>query len=643
MTNAGTPDQDAVRYWKLAASATEPFQNRWAIQLRLPIVAANQPITAGIERGSRFWYQATAQLSGGGGGPYATVGWFPRELTTPICPMTSLADFLIHEELGSVDATNCPLCSPDKFSNLSTSGAIAAACDGGISIDYDNVGAVFNPTAGTDFSMVSPTNQFKAVTVTGVAAPNVVVAQPRNTTNAAISAPLMARFRLAAWGSAPWSNPADTGQWKDMRGAEGGVCGAGTAPNCTNIVIPASTSPSGGRAAITFPWQIGTGPLNASEYCLYGLTPPAATNTACSAPGTAGCASGEVRATGTGGTFPCVSPIYQYDQCMLVELSAPNGTANFVKQSTWNNMTFSQLSVMSREALIDARTLPKGPKQQYQDIYLIAMARNMPVKLPVPVSDGSQYIRQLAFDRAQEISKTYAEDFAKLAPEQLKLILDKLQRQIPSPNHDPSPFEKKLGEPYRRVQLARVIAPQRDYDRIGGLLEIATKQGTAAELTEAVVKTVGPSEAADVVPTLDIYPFYQHLGVGDVYMPMSSFTVFLSHEGSMIGMKWLIDGADKVGENIYHLRIPTGFARKIRVRAEAIEPASGALLTPQNPKWPCSGGCACGGGAKNCGLVSLLGNTAPGLVAGVFVVARRRKKPAKKSAQKSAEKSIDPS
>jgi hypothetical protein len=106
-------------------------------------------------------------------------------------------------ELGS-GSLQCPLCSPDKFSNLTTSAPVAAPCDGGITIDANNVGAVFNPAGGTDFSMVSPTNQFKAVTTTGVAAPNVVIAQPKNTTGTAITAPLTDSGRSSAhWRSCP--------------------------------------------------------------------------------------------------------------------------------------------------------------------------------------------------------------------------------------------------------------------------------------------------------------------------------------------------------------------------------------------------------------------------------------------------------
>ncbi|MEO7731365.1 MAG: hypothetical protein ABIY55_10355, partial [Kofleriaceae bacterium] len=58
-----------------------------------------------------------------------------------------------------------------------------------------------------------------------------------------------------------------------------------------------------------------------------------------------------------------------------------------------------------------------------------------------------------------------------------------------------------------------------------------------------------------------------------------------------------------------------------------------AVLPPGNSAWPCAGGCACGGGAqRRCGLLSVVGNTTPGLIAGVLVVRRRKKKPARRAA-----------
>jgi len=100
--------------------------------------------------------------------------------------------------------------------------------------------------------------------------------------------------------------------------------------------------------------------------------------------------------------------------------------------------------------------------------------------------------------------------------------------------------------------------------------------------------------------------------------------VFLSHENTLAGMHYEIDGAVRVAENIYHMRIPTGYARRIQVRAIAIEPASTGIL-PGNPHWPCTQGGGCGCGSKTCGLVGTA-NLLPGLLAFAFVMRRRQVK-----------------
>jgi hypothetical protein len=108
---------------------------------------------------------------------------------------------------------------------------------------------------------------------------------------------------------------------------------------------------------------------------------------------------------------------------------------------------------------------------------------------------------------------------------------------------------------------------------------------------------------------------------------MTSFSLFLSHENTLSGIRYQIDGADQVGANVYHLRIPVGNARKIQVRAQALgdnEPP----LPRGNASWPCAGGCAaCGGVNRSCGLIAALGSGGPGLLACVWVVGRRRKQP----------------
>jgi hypothetical protein len=102
---------------------------------------------------------------------------------------------------------------------------------------------------------------------------------------------------------------------------------------------------------------------------------------------------------------------------------------------------------------------------------------------------------------------------------------------------------------------------------------------------------------------------------------MTSFSVFLFHDqGAIEGIRWEIDGFQKVGENVFHQSIPVDRARKIQIRAASLEPSE-PPPSPGNPHWPC--GC-CGG--PNCGTMAGISNMGPGLIAGVFVIGRRRRR-----------------
>jgi hypothetical protein len=642
-----TSSDDAVRYWKLDATQAPLLANRWAVQVRIPIVASGQPLSAGIERNATMWYEITEKTFADN---YANVAFWPDDLTTSICtsPTASLSDFLVHPELGSVDTSCpgascvCPGCNPDYYSGLAelTPGAtVPGTCDGGITIDHGDVGSLFNAPAGSALAYFSSHQPNDEILAGGV---NTLVAQPVNTTSTDITAKIQGRFRLAGWGSAPWSVPSDTGTWKDLRPASNGVCTGGTAPPCGSMTIPAH-----GKGAIWVNWTIGddTGPggLKDSEYCKYGLKPPGAgamCNPGCDC--TAAGAQCDVKSgTGvqasTGG--PCVTPLYQFDQCMLVELTGQLTTATtppkavqFVKQSTWNNMTFGSMSVLSREALIDARELPRAPGQQYQDLYLLVMPRNLPASVPA-TSTGVSLTQARAVDAAARIAQPYLDDINRIPPVQIRAIIDRLQR---------TPLEQGGGsgsgsngdngdKRIPQIRRAMQVMPPADFQRVARLLDIAlgqNKQGgnAASALVHDAVSTLGPTAAAGVVSTLEIYPYYQPLGQGRAYQPMTAFSVFLSHENTLSGTRYVIDGADKVADNVYHMRIPVGFAKRILIRAEAVEGKD--VLTPPNPAWPCAGGCAaCGGVNRSCGLVAALGSGGPGLLAFVWLIGRRRKQP----------------
>lgn len=573
-------DKDAVRFHREGPS-------RWAVQLRIPVIETGA-LALGLERGARFWYEATAKLPAG---PHVELGQWPRTLGRSIC-VDSTFDYVTHKKLDDGDSWSALTTYPPT----PPAAGDAVACDTGLTLRPDLVGAIAPPAAGTDLATVSPTRSFRA-------GPNVVLAQPYNSSGAPITAPLRARFRIASWGSAPGTG--DTGRWLDLPGAEGGVCAA---PGCAPVTIAA-----GAKGVIKFDWNLGGGALGASELCKYELPLPGGAvcgNCTCTA---SDACDGPVGSAGTqapGGK--CVTKYYGRDQCMLVELS---GAPEITIASTWHNMRFGAMSVFSREALIDARGLAAAAGQREHDIYLVVAPRN--VTLAPGEQDGSALIRERAIVRAQELSAPYVRDAAQLSDAQLAEIAHRL-------GHDPRGGQTHVprDERVRAMQRARWIMPHGHHETVTALLALASAKGTAAELTQQLVERAGPAEAARVVPTLEIYPFHRPVEGGPVYAPMTAFTVFLSHEGSLSEIRWLIDGATRVGENVYHLRIPLEHARLIQVRAQAVE-ASDPPIGPSDPKWPGGGGCCAG----QRGLVAGVGGSMPGLLAGVFVTRRRRRRP----------------
>ena len=136
------------------------------------------------------------------------------------------------------------------------------------------------------------------------------------------------------------------------------------------------------------------------------------------------------------------------------------------------------------------------------------------------------------------------------------------------------------------------------------------------------------STAAELVPTLEVYPFYLVSGPNarrKEYAPMTSFTVFLSHEGPFDSIGYEIDGAEKVAENVYHLGIPVGRARRLQFRSQAVQPGD-AVQPGGDPDWPCDPpylGCC---DDKDCGTLAGVNRTLPLTVACAFAFGRKRRK-----------------
>lgn len=625
--------------------------DRWAVQVRLKVAPdSTHPITDGIEQNAKIWYAVTAELPPVGTcpgpapgcdprGPYAQIAQWPRPTPHALCPNLGFNDVLIHQDLGN--AANWGLLSE-------VGGGLpppAVACDAGLEIGA--VGSIPDATI-TNFRGATPGNEFKAYESNGTTVVhNTLVAIAHNTSTAPITGvPLQAHFRLAGWGSAPWSVATDTGVWKPIPGTANGVCAA--APSGGAVCGPVDFAANGAagnldKNAVTFDYVIGADPtIGKSEYCKYGLTPAGGSCAVCSCAASATCdapADIGTQATGVSGPTPCVSKKYQYDQCMLVELDAPNGNVGFTKQSTWNNMTFGQMSRFAREALIDARQLPAPKDGGMQDIYLLVTPRNMPRTMPGG-STGLKNIQRAALAKAQQIAQSYIDDIKLIPAGGVLSVAEKLGhgnwggQSYGGSNYGgygdwpiQGRLDPDLEQRVRDIAWARAIMPDDDYKKVGNLLDIvaAAPQGDqpAAQLTHDAVLAVGPSTAADLVPTLEIYPFARTSPMSSrrpTYLPMTSFTVFLSHEGPLEGITYEIDGAQKVAENIYRLRIPVGKARRILIRSQALS-AGEPPQPPGSKNWPC--GC-CGG--PNCGTLAGVSNTLPGAVAGIWLFGFRRKR-----------------
>ncbi|HMG54655.1 MAG TPA: hypothetical protein VK601_14260, partial [Kofleriaceae bacterium] len=409
----------------------------------------------------------------------------------------------------------------------------------------------------------------------------------------------------------------DIGAFEAIPGTANGVCAAGTPPACTGSFSIGAAS----QRAITFDWT-----LTDNDKCSYQIPGAVCSSCVCDHTGATPCDPDPTAPVGKLGTHaaaqPCVKLHFQH-QCMYVELSSPNGAVNFEQQSAYRNMDFGPMSVLAREALIDARRLPVENNQTEQDIYLMVMPRNMPGSVP-PTTRTVDLVQNQVIDAALRIAQPYNDDLDRMPGDQIPGIAKRL-------DHPALSVRATDGdERVRKILRARQVMSKADLARVDALLGVAfnqtdSKQPSSAQIHNAVA-LLGPEVAAEVVPTLDIYPFYLPGAKGHIYQPMTAFTIFLSHEDTLSGVQYQIDGADKVGENVYHLRIPVGNARKIQVRAQALV-GNEPKLPVGNPSWPCAGGCAaCGGANRSCGLVTVIGNSGPGLLAGVLVIGRRRRR-----------------
>ena len=575
-----------------ATAGTNAFTaNSWAAEVALPILdasAGSQTLDKGIEAGATIWYEGAQDASTSATqAALMNLGQWPDTTSASgICLNTgSFIPQLVDPDL--IGSANYGAMAPTALAG-------SAGCEAGLQIQSQNIGTIHNGSAGSDFADASLST---VIYGTGW---NTFVAQVHNTGMTPITTPLLGRFRLASWGAVTqFMTP---GQWIDIRGAENGVCSVPPSPSA--VGCGTGTIQPGENTAIHFNFTVGSGSSGASEFCQYGLTPPGDTCGSCSCGSADGSFCYATTDTGTqsvdstGAKGMCVTA-YQEHQCVEVELSVPTGsgsnTVTFVQQSAWNNLNFAQMSINERTAVIDVRGLPKPPGNAIdQNVYLLVMPRNMPGTLPAGTT-GLSLITSNALARAKAIAQLYS-------PQKI-------------PPQDGAAIEK-IDSMAKEVNAG-------DEKTIAALLNIAHATGTASDTTQAAFAALGGAQAATILPTLEIYAFYE--SSPHVWSPMTSFTVFLSHEGGLTGIHYEIDGATKIANNIYQLRVPVNHAREIRIRSQAITSGE-AVEPPGEARWPCSGGGCCSHNSGQCGIVAELGNTGPAVLVGMVFLGRGRRR-----------------
>ncbi len=507
-------------------------KRRWAIQLRVPIVAAGSPLTAGIAQNATYWYEAT-------GNPVdpASIARWPLGVTTSVCKksLDPNNDQLVHAELGDTAKYSALTMLPVNGTD--------ATCDKGLSIDRDHIGSVFDTNSGYDTSTL--TRRIKP------GGKNTLVAQVHNDA-AAFNNKLSARFRIADWGST--AGPA--GEWNDVPGQP-------SPPTATQLSIPAN-----GQKALTFDWT-----LSKTDVCKYQLngTPAECLDCQCGPTGSRDCPAGQSGKKSLDNET-CVA-VRATHQCMYVELDSPNGAVQFSQKSAYNNMDFGMMSDFDQNATIDVSGIDPAPNGTHE-VLLFVRPHNMPATLARPTT-GIAFMGNNALFEAERITVAHQATLARLA------IGDRKKAFALKPKTTATNLKaelRKLGaakaigfENARRALSKDVYTDSQRF--IALAKEGAANAPTGADaFTRKVVTTLGPRAASKIVPTLEIYPYYKSTK-SKTYQPMEAFSVFLSHDGAIGGFKWRLGGANvtKVSEYVYKIVVPNKVTKaQVAVHSETV-------------------------------------------------------------------------
>jgi hypothetical protein len=220
-------------------------------------------------------------------------------------------------------------------------------------------------------------------------------------------------------------------------------------------------------------------------------------------------------------------------QCMFVELSGAGLT--FTNASVYRNMDFDEASKFSREAEISVVGL-KPISSQPRDVYLAVETINMPKKIEV---EPNELRRRFAAVAGDVIDSADGDE---------RSLLERITDYV---NNYP-------------------------YDPEEGLTPEALQQLLDQNLPTYRVHCYYDTGQREVVDG----------GTYAILALQSSFGYYAIHEGSLTGWSHHLQGAIRLADNFYVLRVPNDGAAQITTTIQAVEP--GEEVEPQEPirPWP---------------------------------------------------------
>lgn len=637
-----------LRYWNV--------DGRWTVQMRIPVMSSPRNLAEGIAEGTKIAYQASVEPTPG---DYAFHRW-PRDVRAEparkelVCDRP--LDFPSHEVVDPsqwVDDTSTFPALRDVHvmgGGPAAGDPTAAACGGGVSLDWLDIGALDSASNITSIFNTTPDG--------GGVVRNTLVARIQNNSPSDIADGAMtARFRIANWGSQVPQSEA----WTDVPVVPYDTDAGGWPPaeaKNTGFSIPSGTT----DRQIQLPWAMT--PIQFCQYTHDFASSPNWTSKCEYCDGDAG-PSGGVRPIGT---TEC-GAVRGYHQCMAVELRG--GNVDYDKRGVARNMDFASLSSDEQIATIDLAGMPTAPGQSHWDVFLIAMPRNVPAAVPAGTT-GTSMVAANARTVIEAIrpaggghddvpgsgSGSNTPD-TPLRRDALAFDVGKLRKPLPPINGLPQPDQGGF-DGYPR-ELRGTLAELERIARID-----AGAQIKAEELTMGLTQSFTGSTVAQLVPTLDVYVYVRAKENGHALTPLTSFVLMGHHEGALTGMRAGVDWAERIvpplpasasepaGPRVYRLRVPAGQTVDVRPWMQALVDGETPRLDepPRKPPGtntdggtkpePCveppQGCCRCGKGKKCPPKTSwqLFGETVPFGIAAVIggLRSRRRKNDADRDQRK---------